>query len=48
MKRLTSRDLNRSTGEVVRTLKRGESILITFRIGHRCPARLRAPRVSHP
>jgi prevent-host-death family protein len=31
MKPMTARDLKNSTGEVVRTLKRGESILLTFR-----------------
>lgn len=31
MKPMTARDLKNSTGEVVRTLRRGESILLTFR-----------------
>jgi prevent-host-death family protein len=31
MKPMTARDLKNSTGEVVRALKRGESILLTFR-----------------
>jgi prevent-host-death family protein len=31
MKPMTARDLENSTGEVVRTLRRGESILLTFR-----------------
>jgi antitoxin (DNA-binding transcriptional repressor) of toxin-antitoxin stability system len=31
MKPMTARELKNSTGEVVRTLKRGESILLTFR-----------------
>ncbi len=31
MKPMTARELKNSTGEVVRTLRRGESILITFR-----------------
>jgi len=31
MKPLTARELKNSTGEVVRTLRRGESILLTFR-----------------
>lgn len=31
MKAMTARDLKNSTGEVVRTLRRGESILLTFR-----------------
>lgn len=31
MKAMTARDLKNSTGEVVRSLKRGESILLTFR-----------------
>jgi antitoxin (DNA-binding transcriptional repressor) of toxin-antitoxin stability system len=31
MKPMTARELKNSTGEVVRTLRRGESILLTFR-----------------
>lgn len=31
MKPMTARDLKNSTGEVVRTLRRGESVLLTFR-----------------
>ena len=31
MKPMSARDLKNSTGEVVRTLRRGESILLTFR-----------------
>jgi prevent-host-death family protein len=31
MKPMTARELKNATGEVVRTLKRGESILLTFR-----------------
>ena len=31
MKPMTARDLKNSTGEVVRTLRRGGSILLTFR-----------------
>ena len=31
MKPLTARELKNSTGEVVRTLRRGESMLLTFR-----------------
>jgi prevent-host-death family protein len=31
MKPMTARDLKNSTGEVVRTLKQGDSILLTFR-----------------
>jgi len=31
MKAMTARDLKNSTGEVVRSLKRGETILLTFR-----------------
>jgi antitoxin (DNA-binding transcriptional repressor) of toxin-antitoxin stability system len=31
MKPLTARDLKNSTGEVVRALRRGESMLLTFR-----------------
>jgi antitoxin (DNA-binding transcriptional repressor) of toxin-antitoxin stability system len=31
MKPLTARELKKSTGEVVRALRRGESILLTFR-----------------
>lgn len=31
MKPMTARELKNSTGEVVRSLKRGESILLTFR-----------------
>lgn len=31
MKPMTARDLKNSTGDVVRTLRRGESILLTFR-----------------
>jgi prevent-host-death family protein len=31
MKPLTARELKNSTGEVVRALRRGESILLTFR-----------------
>ncbi len=31
MKPMTARDLKNSTGDVVRSLRRGESILLTFR-----------------
>ncbi len=31
MKPMTARDLKNSTGEVVRSLRRGETILLTFR-----------------
>jgi antitoxin (DNA-binding transcriptional repressor) of toxin-antitoxin stability system len=31
MKPMTARELKNATGEVVRTLRRGESILLTFR-----------------
>ena len=31
MKAITARDLKNATGEVVRTLRRGESLLLTFR-----------------
>lgn len=31
MKPMTARELKNSTGEVVRTLRKGESILLTFR-----------------
>jgi prevent-host-death family protein len=31
MKPMTARDLKNATGEVVRTLRRGETILLTFR-----------------
>lgn len=31
MKAMTARDLKNSTGEVVRTLRRGETVLLTFR-----------------
>ena len=31
LKPMTARDLKNATGEVVRTLRRGESILLTFR-----------------
>ena len=31
MKPMTARDLKNSTGAVIRTLRRGESILLTFR-----------------
>lgn len=31
MKPMTARDLKNSTGEVVRTLRRGETVLLTFR-----------------
>ena len=31
MKPMSARDLKNSTGDVVRTLRRGESILLTFR-----------------
>ena len=31
MKPMSARDLKNSTGEVIRTLRRGESILLTFR-----------------
>ncbi len=31
MRLMTARDLKNSTGEVVRTLRRGDSILLTFR-----------------
>jgi antitoxin (DNA-binding transcriptional repressor) of toxin-antitoxin stability system len=31
MKPMSARDLKNATGEVVRTLRRGESILLTFR-----------------
>jgi prevent-host-death family protein len=52
MKPMTARDLKNSTGEVVRTLRRGETILLTFRgkplgaivpigTGDREPARIR-------
>ena len=31
MKPMSARDLKNSTGEVIRTLRRGESVLLTFR-----------------
>lgn len=49
MKPMTARELKNSTGEVVRTLRRGESILLTFRgkaLGTIEP--LRAERGSEP